>query len=196
VRVAAALLLCGPFTPLLFQGEEWGASTPFRYFTAHRDPALGRAVTEGRRNEFARFGWDPADGPDPQAPNTFAASKLDWAEVDRPPHAGLLAWYERLVQLRRRLPELSDPRLASISVEVDEEAGTLEVRRGRVRLLANLAGTPHRFTVAAEPAMLAASNEDGTTIEGTTVSVGPDAGVIVLTREVADLSRDEGAHHG
>jgi maltooligosyltrehalose trehalohydrolase len=196
LRVAAALLLCGPFTPLLFQGEEWGASTPFRYFTAHRDPALGRAVTEGRRNEFARFGWDPADVPDPQAPNTFAASKLDWAEVDRPPHAGLLAWYERLVQLRRRLPELSDPRLASISVEVDEEAGTLDVRRGAVRLLVNLGDQRHCFTLAAEPAMLAASDEEETTIEGTTVSLGPDAVVIVLTREVADLSRDEGAHHG
>jgi maltooligosyltrehalose trehalohydrolase len=183
LRVAAALLLCGPFTPLLFQGEEWGASSPFLYFTDHRDPALGRAVSAGRRNEFSGFGWDPQDVPDPQAPGTFSASKLDWSEVDRPPHAALLAWYQRLLQLRRRLPDLSDPRLASVSVEVDEAAGTLEVRRGRVRLLVNLGDDPRTFTLAAEHAMLAASHEEGTTIEGAKVTVPPDAVALVHEAE-------------
>src|SRR5690606_10857723 len=68
LRIAAALLLTSPFTPMLFQGEEWSASSPFRYFTDHQDPELGRAVTEGRTHEFAHFGWDPADVPDPQDP--------------------------------------------------------------------------------------------------------------------------------
>ena len=67
VKVAAALLLTAPFVPMLFMGEEWAASTPFQYFTDHQDPALGQAVTEGRRHEFAAFGWDPDGVPDPQA---------------------------------------------------------------------------------------------------------------------------------
>ena len=59
LKAAAALLLTTPFTPLLFQGEEWAASTPFQYFTDHADPGLGKAVAEGRRREFAAFGWNP-----------------------------------------------------------------------------------------------------------------------------------------
>ena len=62
-----------------------GASTPFQYFTDHRDPALGRAVTDGRRREFAAFGWEPDDVPDPQDRATFDRSKLDWAELDKDP---------------------------------------------------------------------------------------------------------------
>ena len=93
LKVAAALLLTSPFVPMLFQGEEWAASTPFQYFTDHDDPELGRAVTEGRRREFAAFGWDPEGVPDPQDPRTFERSKLRWAErhdgVPRP-RAGLV----------------------------------------------------------------------------------------------------------
>src|SRR5262249_5870212 len=93
LKVAAALVLCAPFVPMLFQGEEWGAGTPFQYFTDHHDPDLGRAVSEGRRNEFAAFGWRAEDVPDPQDAATFERSKLDWAELDKDPHADVLAWY-------------------------------------------------------------------------------------------------------
>jgi maltooligosyltrehalose trehalohydrolase len=86
LRVAAALLLAAPFVPMLFQGEEWGAGTPFPYFTDHSDPGLGRTVSEGRRHEFAAFGWDPARVPDPQDPATFERSRLDWAELREQPH--------------------------------------------------------------------------------------------------------------
>ena len=85
LKIAAALVLTSPFIPLLFQGEEWGASTPFQYFTDHDDPELGRAVREGRRVEFAGFGWAPEAIPDPQDPATFARSKLDWQERARSP---------------------------------------------------------------------------------------------------------------
>ena len=76
LRVAAALLLTAPFVPMLFLGEEWAASTPFQYFTDHEDAELGRAVSEGRRREFAAFGWDPSGVPDPQDPATFERSRL------------------------------------------------------------------------------------------------------------------------
>ena len=82
---AALLTLCGPFTPMLFMGEEWAASTPFQFFTSHPEPELGRATAEGRIAEFERMGWDPAVVPDPQDPATFERSKLDWSELDGGP---------------------------------------------------------------------------------------------------------------
>jgi maltooligosyltrehalose trehalohydrolase len=138
LRVAAALLLTGPFTPLIFQGEEWGAGSPFLYFTDHTDPSLGRAVTEGRRDEFSYWGTEPDRIPDPQARATFETSKLDWSERDREPHRSLLEWYRLLTGLRRRNADLSDPRLDRVGVDVDEHNGTLVVRRGRFSVLVNV----------------------------------------------------------
>src|SRR5690606_29348763 len=128
--------------PLIFQGEEWAASAPFPYFTDHDDAALGRAVSEGRKREFAAFGWRPEEIPDPQAPETFARAKLDFRELERSPHADTFEWYRRLVRLRRERPELTDDRLERISVRSDEEARTLIVERGRVRVVCNLGEAP------------------------------------------------------
>jgi len=99
LRAAAALTLLSPFTPLLFQGEEWAASTPFLYFTDHQDPRLARAVTEGRRKEFESFTWK-VEVSDPQSAETFARSKLKWDELDEQSHAAMLAWYRRLISIR------------------------------------------------------------------------------------------------
>jgi maltooligosyltrehalose trehalohydrolase len=178
LRVAAALLLTGPFTPLLFQGEEWGASSPFQYFTNHQDPELAQAVSDGRRNEFVSFGWDPDQLPDPQAESTFEASKLDWAEVDRSPD-GLVAWYRHLLALRRRLPALSDPRLSEVSVEVDEEAATLRVARGPTRTFVNLSDEEQPFETAGGVEILAASDAGVRVTEDGCIRVPPDAVVIV-----------------
>ncbi|HEX6038749.1 malto-oligosyltrehalose trehalohydrolase, partial [Longimicrobium sp.] len=109
-RAASALLLMSPYTPLLWMGQEWAASTPFQYFTDHPEE-LGRLVTEGRRKEFGKFSAfaDPAVRekiPDPQAPETFTRSKLKWDERDRAPHAGVLALYRELLRLRRTHPAL------------------------------------------------------------------------------------------
>jgi maltooligosyltrehalose trehalohydrolase len=114
LRVAATLVLAGPFVPLLFQGEEWAASSPFLYFTDHVDRDLGAAVTEGRRREFAAFGWAPDAVPDPQDPGTFRRSILDRTEQDRSPHREILEWHRRLVQLRRTLPGLRDGRRPAV----------------------------------------------------------------------------------
>ena len=84
---AALLTLCGPFTPMLFMGEEWAASTPFQFFTSHPEPELGEATAEGRITEFERMGWDPSVVPDPQDPATFERSKLDWSELAAGRHA-------------------------------------------------------------------------------------------------------------
>ena len=131
-RALSVLLLLLPETPLLFMGQEWAAGTPFRYFTDH-NPELGRAVTEGRRREFSRFQAfaDPAVRetiPDPQADETFRASRLDWRERDRAPHPGSLELYRRLLALRRRLPAVAAAGDASgFTIEaVDAEVVRLE----------------------------------------------------------------------
>ena len=101
-RAASSLLLLLPQTPLLFMGQEWAASTPFRYFTDH-NTELGALVTEGRRREFASFAaFSQVEIPDPQAPETFLASRLDWSELNAEPHAPMLRLYKSLLQLRRK----------------------------------------------------------------------------------------------
>jgi maltooligosyltrehalose trehalohydrolase len=80
-------------------GEEWGAGTPWQFFTDHTDPGLAEATSEGRRAEFASHGWS-GDVPDPQDPATFTRSKLDWSELERPGHVDLLRWYRDLIALR------------------------------------------------------------------------------------------------
>ncbi|GGS98957.1 malto-oligosyltrehalose trehalohydrolase [Streptomyces toxytricini] len=139
---AAALVLAGPFVPMLFMGEEWGAGTPWQYFTDHPDPDLARAVREGRRREFAAHGWRPEEVPDPQDPATRERSCLDWAEPERQPHARLLDWYRTLVALRRTHPDLRDPDLAAVRVAYDEERRWLTFRRGDVRVVVNAAAEP------------------------------------------------------
>ena len=109
-RAASALLLLSPYTPLLWMGQEWAATTPFQYFTDHPEE-LGRLVTEGRRKEFGKFSAfaDPAVReriPDPQAPSTFERSRLRWDEAERMPHAGVRALYRELIALRRTHPAL------------------------------------------------------------------------------------------
>jgi maltooligosyltrehalose trehalohydrolase len=178
LHVAAALLLTSPFTPMLFQGEEWGASTPFQYFTDHADADLGRAVSEGRRHEFVRFGWDPGQVPDPQDDATFRRSQLDWTEPARQPHAGLLDWYRQLVALRRRHPDLGDPRLDRIEVEVDSRQGWLATRQGRVQVLANLGPDDHAFPAPAPVTVLARSHP-AVAVGAGAVVVPPDAVAIV-----------------
>ncbi|MGC4049593.1 MAG: hypothetical protein QM757_08785 [Paludibaculum sp.] len=106
-RAASALLLLAPETPLLFMGQEWGATSPFQFFTDHNEQ-LGPLVSEGRRREFAHFpefsGEEArASIPDPQAEETFLRSKLDWCEIEEPAHQAMLRWYTRVLALRRQI---------------------------------------------------------------------------------------------
>ncbi|HEU4515029.1 MAG TPA: malto-oligosyltrehalose trehalohydrolase [Nocardioidaceae bacterium] len=140
----AALLLTSPWTPMLFMGEEWGASTPWQYFTDHTDPGLAEAVRQGRRAEFASHGWDENDVPDPQDPATFEASRLDWSEVSEADHARLLRWYRDLIRLRRERRDLRDPHLDLVRAARDEGTGLFVVQRGDHQVLVNLGEEPVR----------------------------------------------------
>ncbi len=177
-RVAAVLVLAGPFVPLLFAGEEWGASTPFRFFTDYGDPALWDAVREGRRREFAAFGWDPDAIPDPQDPATFEASRLDWGERERQPHAELLAWHRDLIRLRREHPDLRGP--SRPVVHVDPADGTLVVERPGITVAANVGDERH--TLGLPPGhhrILAASDPDGVRVDDATVRLPPMSAAIL-----------------
>lgn len=144
LKIGAALVLASPFVPMLFQGEEWGASTPFFYFTDYQEPELASAVREGRCREFAAFGWKPEDTADPQARETFQQSKLNWNEISQPPHAEILDWHKKLIQLRRREPDLSDGDLKNVRVNFDENHRWLVLERGRVSIVCNFASQAQR----------------------------------------------------
>ena len=151
--IGAALLLTSPYTPMLFMGEEWAASTPWQYFTDHQEEWLAESIREGRQAEFAEHGWS-AEVPDPQDPGTVEASTLNWAEVGVPPHSEVLDWYRRLIRLRRTLPDLREPGLGEGAVA--REGDLLLVRRGAFNLLANLSDEPGRLGVSADAEQLAA----------------------------------------
>jgi maltooligosyltrehalose trehalohydrolase len=168
---------------MLFMGEEWGADTPFQFFSDHTDPYFADAVSNGRRSEFAAHGWGFADVPDPQDKETFLRSKLDWDEPAREPHASLLGWYRSLIALRRSRPELSDPRLDQVRSDYDEDARWLLVHRGPLRVAVNLGD---------QPAELALGGRDAATI-----LLASDAGIALtpggLTLPPASLAVVEAA---
>jgi maltooligosyltrehalose trehalohydrolase len=180
LKVAAALVVLGPFVPMLFQGEEWGASTPFLYFTDHDDPDLGRAVTEGRRREFAAFGWDPTDVPDPQDPETFRRSRLDWNEVRGPGHAGLLEWHRRLIALRRSTPALTDGRFDRVEVDYDEAGRWLVYAHGPLTVACNFGEA--EATVPVRPGTVELTSSPESSVEGDRARLAPESVIVVLTR--------------
>jgi maltooligosyltrehalose trehalohydrolase len=154
LRVAAGLVLTSPFTPMLFMGEEWGADTPWQFFTDHTDPFFAEAVSNGRRSEFAAHGWGFADVPDPQDKETFLRSKLDWTQPGREPYRSLLGWHRSLLALRRARPELTDPRLDQVRAEYSEDDEWLAVQRGTLRVMANFGGSPVELPVASAALVL------------------------------------------
>jgi len=181
LKLAAALVLTAPFVPMLFQGEEWGAGTPFYYFTDFPEPALARAVREGRCREFAAFGWKPEDTPDPQALETFENSRLNWSEVSRSPHADILDWHKKLIHLRHAEPDLSDGRLERVRINYDEHRRWLVVERNSVVAVYNFSkGLQTLFHCAGDCNPLLLSNKDSR-ISGNKITVPPQS-VAILRR--------------
>ena len=159
-RAASALLLFAPETPLLFMGQEWAASTPFRYFTDHGE-ALGEQIVQGRRREFEKFSEfrDPQTRqriPSPQTAETFESSRLDWDERDREPHRGVWQLYRRCLYLRARWLARADAGPARNSVSAGAcDDDTLALRyaspAGELVIVSRLRGSG-AVTVPALPA--------------------------------------------
>jgi maltooligosyltrehalose trehalohydrolase len=180
LKLAAGLVLTSPFTPMLFMGEEWGAATPWQFFTDHADAGLGRAVSEGRRAEFAGHGWQAAQVPDPQDPATFERSKLDWTQATSPAGRELLNWYRELIALRRIRLELTDPRLDRVRADFDEAGRWLVLHRGRVRIAANLGSGPSRLPVDAPDGIVLAASKPGACLTGDGAMLLPPAALAVI----------------
>jgi maltooligosyltrehalose trehalohydrolase len=178
LRIGAVLLLTSPFTPLLFMGEEWAASTRWPFFTSHPEPELAEATAKGRLAEFAGHGWDVSQMIDPQDPRAYESAILDWTEPARGTHADMLDLYRGLLTLRAAEPELRAGNLADVHVEFDESAQWVIVRRGSFRVAANLAGTAQQLPVDGGDVVLATG--DATT--------GPD-GLLLGAESAAILRR-------
>ena len=183
LKIAAALVLSAPFIPMLFQGEEWAATSPFLYFTNHEDAELGRLVTEGRRREFAAFSAHSDDVPDPQALDTFERSKLAWDECSRAPHAEMLDWHRRLIRLRRESAALSDGRLDRVTVTFDEQAKWLVMARGSITLTCNLSERRQLMPVSiGKDARILLASEKEIQLAGDGVELPPDSVAIIEDR--------------
>jgi maltooligosyltrehalose trehalohydrolase len=159
LAIAAVLNLATPFTPMLFMGEEWGASTPWQFFTSHPEPELGRATAEGRIAEFERMGWDASLVPDPQDPATFERSKLDWSELEEADHAGLLELHRALLALRRTRFELTDPFFGTLSAAYDDAARWFRLDRGTLSVHLNFADVPAVLDAGRASVVLLATDE-------------------------------------
>lgn len=169
LAIKAALALGTPYTAMLFMGEEYAASTPFQFFSSHPEPELARATAEGRKAEFAEHGWDADEIPDPQDPETFARSKLNWDEVDTGEHARLRGLYRDLIALRRTDPDLADPWLEHLTVDYDQDHGWIAVSRGRLRIVCNLGAEPVRVPVGGDVVLAweePAVDADGAVLQG------------------------------
>ncbi len=158
-KIAAAVVLLSPFIPMLFQGEEWAASSPFQYFADHEDPAMARLVSEGRKREFAVFGWNPALIPGPEVPATFERSKLNWEERDTGDHREMLDWYRALVRLRgaKYSPTNRDPE--KIHVEFREQPEWFSISINGLIINCNLSSDIVKLAAPLDKQVLLASRE-------------------------------------
>ena len=174
LAIKAALALGSPYTAMLFMGEEWASSRPFQFFSSHPEPELARATADGRKAEFADHGWDAAKIPDPQDPETFLRSKLDWAEVSDSGHARMLGFYRDLIALRHSEPAMADPWLTHLTVDYDEEQRWIIMRRGPIAIACNLGTEDVDVPAAGEPVLGwggIAAETDTTRLAGHSVAV-------------------------
>ena len=156
LKVGAVLLLTSPFTPMLWMGEEWAASTRWPYFTSHPEPELAEATGRGRLAEFSRYGWNTSEMIDPQDPDAFFRAKLRWDERTEAGHREILSFYRDLLALRRSHADLTDGHLDRVEVEFDEDQRWIIVRRGALLVIANV-GDDDRVVPAAGTEVLLAS---------------------------------------
>ncbi|HEX4342123.1 MAG TPA: malto-oligosyltrehalose trehalohydrolase [Verrucomicrobiae bacterium] len=140
LKIGAALVMTSPFVPMLFQGEEWGARTPFYFFTGYQETELANAVRESRCREFAAFGWKPEDTADPQSLQTFERSKLDWSEISKTQHQEIFDWYRQLIRLRREEPALIEADLGRIKCHYSEQEQWLVMERDTISVVCNFSG--------------------------------------------------------
>lgn len=181
-KAAIGLVLTSPFIPMLFQGEEYAASTPFLYFADHEDPEMARLVSQGRKREFAAFGFAERDVPDPEVRETFERSRLNWEEVEQGSHKEMLEWIRSLIHLRRTTPALNDGEMSHTEVRWNEEGQWLVMDRGCVRAVLNLGRNVAQFEDAGGYRIRLASRS-GVSLTSATLNVPADTIVILCSED-------------
>jgi maltooligosyltrehalose trehalohydrolase len=174
--LAAFVTLLSPFTPMIFMGEEWGASTPWCFFSSHPEPNLAELVRSGRLEEFAQMEWDTSAVPDPQDPKTFEISKLDWSELERSDHAEQLKLTTRLIEIRHTYPDFTDPRFDQGHATSDDEDGWVLIERGKVIMAVNFHDHPTEEEVGHDvvPVFTIGDIE----VDGSSVHLGPHSALV------------------
>ncbi|MEW5783994.1 MAG: malto-oligosyltrehalose trehalohydrolase [Bacillota bacterium] len=146
LKAAAGLLFVSPYIPMLFMGEEYAEENPFIFFTDYIDPQLKQAVSEGRKKEFADFGWEEI--PDPEDDNSFYASKLTPREQWQRRQRQIFSYYRDLIQLRRTHPALKAPDKNSLEIQADPSSRLVRITRRNgeqaLRCYVNLNGSEIR----------------------------------------------------
>ena len=164
-KVAIGLVLTAPYVPMLFMGEEFAASSPFLYFADHEDEEMRRAVAEGRRRDFAAFGFGD-DVPNPEDMKTFEDSKLKWNEIHEGKHAEMLAWTKKLITLRRCTVALNDGDMHALLVSSNDRRRTLAMRRDNMRIAVNLGAANLHLDLLEGESLCMASREGITCADG------------------------------
>lgn len=177
-KIAAALVLTSPFIPMLFQGEEWAAASPFQYFADH-EPDLARLVSEGRKREFVAFGWDANSIPDPEKYETFERSKLNWGELKQSDHAEMINWYCALIQLRRGTPALNIGEPGNVRVSYSEHKRAFIVYRGSINICCNLDKSDRAFPHT-ETNQILLSSHNSTRVADRRLILPPDTVAVVF----------------
>lgn len=179
-KIAAAIYLLSPFVPMLFQGEEWAASSPFLYFADHGDRELARLVSEGRKREFSSFGWTPEMIPDPEISETYEVSKLNWNELSQLGHVKMLEWYRALIRLRRGTPCLNNGSPGYVRVSFDEQKKWFRMERGTISVVCNLATQTCNLPIP-QSSSLELASRDEVQIAANAISLPPDSIVVLRT---------------
>ncbi len=180
LAAAAVLTLTAPGTPMLFMGEEWGATTPWQFFTSHPEPELGKATAEGRIAEFAKMGWDESTVPDPQDPSTFENSKLDWDEVRRGRSCAAARSLPGAGEAPARAPELTDPSRDGLSAAAREaEADACTSCVAVTSWSWSTSRNAEASASVASGARVLLATAEGVVLDGTALSVPAGASAIV-----------------
>jgi maltooligosyltrehalose trehalohydrolase len=184
-KVALGLVLMAPYVPMLFMGEEFAASSPFLYFADHEDEDMRRSVAEGRKHDFAQFGFGD-DVPNPEELDTFMRSKLNWDEVHEGKHAEMLVWAKALIHLRRCTVALNDGSMQHLMVSTDESRRTMVLVRDEARVVVNLGAAPYIFDLIEGESLKLVSREGIGVKDNNMELPGMTLAVLMSTTEQAE----------
>ncbi|MDE1156126.1 MAG: malto-oligosyltrehalose trehalohydrolase [Acidobacteriaceae bacterium] len=190
-KISIGLTLLAPYIPMLFMGQEWAASTPFQYFADHEDEEMRKAVAEGRKREFAAFGFGD-DVPNPEDLKTFHDSKLLWQEVHTGKHAEMLAWVKDLIRLRRHTVALNDGDMHHLLVSSENKSRQLVMQRDEIRIAANLGQEPWVIELLDGEELCLSSRKEQTEPQNNTITLAPLTLVVLrsTSQQVEDREVD------